>query len=392
MQDKNFYGDTADGLKKIIEISQYLLSILLIKAGRDEYQESKNVVDIADKSEVSDVQEATVKSNIRNLYHRKDGRWEYKKRRNGEVIRFTVSTKSAAIKKLQEIKSIQTHERRVNEKETVIGWTKYWLQTYKSTKSQSTKNNYTSIINLHMPKFFKDMKLKQLTPAILQEFLNEFNPNSRVIDYAYLTLRQSLRQAYINNKIQRNLAETMIKPRKTKKRKKTALSMSQQEDFLKILKTYDEDVQYFMIFSLIAGTRRQETYSFNLEDINEQRERIYIHGTKTEKSERKIKVSKSFIEFLKLRKSKPYFTRQPHYYSDMAQEIYKKAKIEGKTLHDLRHTCSTNLHYLGWPDKERQDYLGHASIIMTNDIYTNLQDDITKAGLIKLYNNLYLQI
>ncbi len=392
MQDKNFYNEAAEGLKKIIQISQYLLSTLFVKAGREEHRENENIVDLASKSKVTEVQEVTMKSNIKNLYHRKDGRWEYKKRRNGELIRFTVSTKEAAIKKIQDIKSMQVHKKRTNEKETVIGWTKYWLNTYKSTKSQSTKNNYTSIINLHMPKFFKDMKLRQLTPAILQEFLNEFNPNSRVVDYAYLTLRQSLKQAYINNKISRNLAETMIKPRKTQKHKKTALSMIEQERFLNILKTYDEDVQYFMIFSLIAGTRRQETWSFNLEDIDEQRNKIYIHGTKTESSERKIKVSKSFIEFLKLRKNKPYFTRQPHYYSDMAQEIYKKAKIEGKTLHDLRHTCSTNLHYLGWPDKERQDYLGHASIVMTNDIYTNLQDDITKDELVKLYNNLYLQI
>lgn len=343
------------------------------------------------KSNVTSNEEDTLKSNIKNLYRRKDGRWEYKKRKNGELIRFTVSTKEKAIKKIQELKAFDRASSKVNDKETVVGWTKYWLKTYKLGKSESTKNNYDSIIRLHMPKFFKDMKLRQLTPAILQEFLNEFDPNSRVVDYAYLTLRQCLKQAYINNKTSKNLAETIIKPRKTKRHRKTALSLEQQEHFLEVLKNYDEDIQHFMIFSIIAGTRRQETCTFDLSDIDERNKKIFIHGTKTESSVRKIKVSQSFIDFLKLKTTKPYFTRQPHYYSDMAQEIYQKAKIKDKTLHDLRHTCSTNLHYLGWPDKERQVYLGHASIVMTNDIYTNLQDDITKDGLIKLYNNLYLK-
>ncbi len=343
------------------------------------------------KSKVTEDLGVTLKSSYKNLYHRKDGRWEYKKRKNGETIRFTVSTKEKAIKKIQELKF--THKKiNLDDKNTVIGWSKYWLKTYKLGTSESSKTIYNAIINLHMPKFFKDMKLKQLTPAILQEFLNKFDPNSRVIDYAYLTLRQCLKQAYINNKTARNLAETIIKPRKTKKRKKTALSLDEQERFLEILKTYDQDVQYFMMFSLIAGTRRQETWMFNLNDIDEKKNKIFIHGTKTENAERKINVSKDFIEFLKKRTVTPYFTRQPHYYSGIAREIYQKAKIPGKSLHDLRHTCSTNLHYLGWPDKERQVYLGHASIVMTNDIYTNLQDDITKEGLLKLYNNLYLQI
>ena len=86
-----------------------------------------------------------------------------------------------------------------------------------------------------------------------------------------------------------------------------------------------------------------------------------------------------------------YFKRNADYYSKRALEIYEACTIEGKTLHDLRHTCSTNLYYLGVADKQRQQILGHQSIIMTNDIYTNLQEDIDKQGLIKLYYNLYYQ-
>ena len=89
------------------------------------------------------------------------------------------------------------------------------------------------------------------------------------------------------------------------------------------------------------------------------------------------------------RKNQTYFKYNPDYYTKIIQEIYETAGIQNKTLHDLRHTCSTNLLYLGVADKFRQQYLGHANIVMTNDIYTNLQDDITVDGLVKLYNNLY---
>ena len=63
--------------------------------------------------------------------------------------------------------------------------------------------------------------------------------------------------------------------------------------------------------------------------------------------------------------------------------------IKNKTLHNTRHTFSTNLYYLGVPDKQRQVYLGHSSIVMTNDIYTHLDPSITKNDIVKLYNNLY---
>ena len=57
----------------------------------------------------------------------------------------------------------------------------------------------------------------------------------------------------------------------------------------------------------------------------------------------------------------------------------------------LRHTFATNLFYLGVPDKERQSYMGHASSVLTNDIYTDFDPNITKKDILNLYINLYPQ-
>ena len=41
------------------------------------------------------------------------------------------------------------------------------------------------------------------------------------------------------------------------------------------------------------------------------------------------------------------------------------------------------------PDKQRQEYLGHSSIAITNDIYTHLDPTITKEDILNLYIDLY---
>ena len=83
------------------------------------------------------------------------------------------------------------------------------------------------------------------------------------------------------------------------------------------------------------------------------------------------------------------FKHDRSWYSNKFQEYLKSLKIKGHKQHDLRHTFSTNLFYLEIQDKKRQYYLGHASITITNDIYTHLNPNITKEDILNLYKDLY---
>ena len=128
-----------------------------------------------------------------------------------------------------------------------------------------------------------------------------------------------------------------------------------------------------------------------IEDINEDKQRLHINGTKTENAQRDIKISKAMIEYLKEHNTiKPYFNFTSEYVTKHTTKLLKSVGIE-KTLHSLRHTTATNLFYLGYKDKERQQYLGHANITTTNNIYTYLENDITKEDIHKLYNNFYYE-
>lgn len=341
------------------------------------------------QDETTKQEESSMK--VKNLYHRKDGRWEYKKQVNGQLVRFTVSTQAEGIARIRELKNTAKTKAQVDT--SFEKWIDKWFTLYKEGNiANSTLLQYKRLVNKHIKPFFKNIPIKKITAEKVQQFINHMQ-TERVRDNAFITIKQILKYAYINKLISDNIAEMIVKPRKKVKPHKTALSLEEQERFLTVLKTYETDVQMFMIFSLVIGSRRSETLSFKFEDINKARNYVHIHGTKTALSDRKVKISDDMIALLEKNKQvaddQPYFKYVTDNYSKKAHDIYVQANIKGKTLHDLRHTCSTNLFYLGVPDKQRQQILGHASIVMTNDIYTNLQEDIDKDGLLKLYNNLY---
>ena len=199
-----------------------------------------------------------------------------------------------------------------------------------------------------------------------------------IFDYAYSN-------RYINN----NPAIALKLPKKANKETIKPLTIEEQQTLLKNIKGHK--LETFIYFSLIFGTRRNETLAFKIEDINEDKQLLHINGTKTENAQRDIKISKDMINYLKSNnQTNPYFNFTSDFVTKNITKLLKKLKIN-KTLHALRHTTATNLFYLGYKDKERQQYLGHANITTTNNIYTYLENDIKKEDIHKLYNNLYYE-
>ncbi len=336
-----------------------------------------------------------IMAKIKHVYHRKDGRWEYTFVKDKQKIYLIAGTKDKLLEKIKSFKEEKIKLKARPTKETLTTWSLKWLEIYKkgNVKENSYKV-YKNLINFHIIPYFKNLPLEMITQEKIQIFINNIKAE-RTKEYVYMTIKQILKQAFINKKIKSNIAETITKPRRLTRTIKTALTLNEQDLFIKELKNYDVDTQMFMIFSIVLGSRRGETLAFKFEDINKEKNQIHIKGTKTYGADRKIKISDEMIELLERNKTTKnnefYFKFQVDRYSRQAKEIFRKIKAENKTLHDLRHTCSTNLYYLGVSDKQRQQILGHASILMTNDIYTNLQDDINKDGLLKLYNNLYFK-
>lgn len=327
---------------------------------------------------------------MKNVRRRKDGRWEYRKCSNGETVDLIAKTLKQLLEKKREY--ITSHKMQKQEQKIFKNYVLEWYYNYKPNISEKTKECYNNTLNNYIIKQFGDYKLSQLKTIEIQNFINQIK-FKRTKQMVIMHLKAILTYLFAQQLIKIDIAKLIVnnKTEQDKEELKKPLTILQQQKLLDILNKTEPTLKKFIIFSIILGTRRNETLQFKLKDINGNN--ILIHGTKTINAKRTIKISNSLVELLNDTSKKPdeqYFDWTP---DNITEKVNKLLKPINKklTLHCLRKTCSTNMHYLGIADKIRQQVLGHASIITTNNIYTFLEYDIKKEDIIALYNNLYYE-
>ena len=257
-----------------------------------------------------------------------------------------------------------------------------WFKDYK--QNLKSANTYSGIIRNHFNTALFKRDIKLFTYQELERFLlNVKKPRTRA--YCYFVITGIFKEAMKMDLINRDISQFITKP-KNETVKGVAFKIKEQALLLNNLdKT---PIKNEILFYLLTGCRREEALKVKYEHIDFDKLTIYIPGTKTESSKRYVPISKEFASILKsnfksmFKEHKDYFTKKFKEYLDMLN-------IKNHKLHDLRHTFSTNLYYLGVPDKERQLYMGHKSIVMTNDIYTTLELNVTKNDVLNLYKDLY---
>ena len=212
-------------------------------------------------------------------------------------------------------------------------------------------------------------------------------PKSRKKELLSTYLKAIFEKAYNLELIDRNPVKAITMDRKIKAIR-YSLNLEQQKALLKAVK--GTVIEQLVLFYLLTGVRRTEALSVKFSDIDIKNKTIHINGTKTENSVRDIPLSKKYIKhLLKFDDGRNFiFNFPPDYVTKKLHKIFKQLEIPA-CLHCLRHTFSTNQMYLGTPDKYRQEWLGHASLNMTNNVYTHIDKSLTKRNIQKLYNNMY---
>lgn len=338
---------------------------------------------------VNSLERAKIEYIKKHIRFRKDGRYEFRVMKNGKVTSYTdkdyITVIQMALGKVRRIK-------RKHDDHIFYEYCKKFVELYRiKNKKEKTQIEYRLILDKYIKSYFNEKMLSKIKAEELQRFINQIE-GSRIRQKIYNFIKAVYTKAAAIGDVKRNVALAIELPYEVKKKRKRALLYEEQVKLLENLKDYDEDFQKFVIFSLVIGTRRGETCEFRLGDINEEKNLLHIRGTKTYNAERTIKISNSMIGYLgqsNKRKDERYFEHEPDAYFNRLQRLYKKLGIEDVDVHSLRRTCATNLYYLGIPDKQRQQILGHASIVTTNDIYTFLELDVKKEDILKLYKSLY---
>ena len=142
-------------------------------------------------------------------------------------------------------------------------------------------------------------------------------------------------------------------------------------------------IRIYFLFLLYSGCRRGEGLSAQWEDVDFEKERLFVRGTKTKKSRSFIPLFAELRALLEELRSHGASGKIFDFTEHQVEVAFKKVCPEHH-IHDLRHTFATNCIEAGVELKAVQSWLRHTSIRMTADTYAHATDKYLDAEAEKL--------
>ena len=276
----------------------------------------------------------------------------------------------------------------------------------------STRDGYEGYLKNHLNPFFGDMKLVDITPIMVKEFIKQKLETGRVNSTVnkYTKLMSEIYSFMIDNDVVNKNPLARIKSLKeTKNDKIRALSTEEVQTLLSKTKQVYPDFYPLLFTALFTGMRQGELLGLTWSSINWIKGKIkidknYTHGRIGTPKTNKIRYVDMSNELAKVLKE--WHLACPHSDLDLVfpnseglhfdannmlkrrfKPALKRAGIDEIRFHDLRHTYASLLLANGAQMKYVQSQLGHASITMTMDLYTHLLPEVNDK-CVNLLNNI----
>ncbi|WFD09790.1 site-specific integrase [Tepidibacter hydrothermalis] len=315
----------------------------------------------------------------------------------------------------------------------------YWFKEYVLINCKyNTQVSYQRIINNHIKPNLGIYKLKSLTPAILQEFLNEKYRNGfskNTLSNFYGVLSGALKAAiHPYQFIKQNPIQYVSMPKYNNiKKDKEDLKIISLTDFKNMINRFPEGSNFYIPLQIAfhTGMRAAEVCGLTWDCVDLSHGKIKVEKSifkkgmewcfdtpKSNSSQREILIGKTLIDILKKHRKSQLENRLKYgiYYNDTmykfekADKLYNSAdlictKENGDLIstdslkylsrvvnyelginynfHSLRHTHATMMLESGANLKDIQTRLGHSKLSTTADTYSHVtlklkQDSVDK--------------
>jgi integrase len=363
-----------------------------------------------------------------NPLQRSDGRWQVHVRytdQYGLNKRTTVYGRTAqdARDKASEVRKRLTEGLPARDKRTTLEtFTLEWITSAlaASDRKSTTKTMYAGVARVHIVgSHIGGLALDKVRPMHVEGWivgLRAKGLSESTVRSAYTILRAVLDTAVRDGALARNPAAVVKRPKVTAK-ESVFLTPEQVRALLDAAKSS----RYAPLFSLLVntGVRRGEALALRWSDIDFEDKLLRVRGTlarvdgdlivtstKTAKSKRSIPVSDGTDRLLKdIRKQQVrdqlkagsqwhqsgyVFTTEdgqpcdPRNALRALKSAATKTGMTGVGLHTLRHSAATAMLTNGVPLKVVSEILGHASIVITADIYGHVSPDVSREALATL--------
>ena len=279
-------------------------------------------------------------------------------------------------------------------------WVSQCIETYKTNLADSTKLRFEQRVRHSILPEIGDMLLQAIKPIHIQQTMNKQSGKSKTqVNEIYYALRFFFRHAYENHLIKEDPTEHLVKPKRKASSHRRALTAKERETVLTIAKT---DRRYYLyLLMLLCGCRPSEAAEAMGKDIVQLEGvwMLHIRGTKTASSDRYVPIPLQLYSLIKDTPKLEYIVQNSNdkkINQDARRKIWKSFKRQlniamGCKVYrnqllppyplapDLvpycfRHEYCTNLARNGIDIRVAQKLMGHASIQMTANIYTNLNN------------------
>jgi integrase len=303
---------------------------------------------------------------------------------------------------------------------TVAEYLRKWLvASARPRVRERTAEDYEHHIERHLIPAFGLRKLSQLKPAEIQKlygYMLDRGLAPRTIRYVHSTLRSALAQAVKWGELARNPADLVDLPRQ-ERRERRVLTRAETARLL----TAAKGTRWYALWVLLAttGVRPGEALALKWSDwedhqlrvqrsLNRSRSGWRLEETKTDRSRRTVYLSRTTGEVLATHRAKQaeemlasgeeydrelnlVFANsrgQPLDYRTTVRRHFKPllaaAGLPMIRPYDLRHTHATHLLMANVHPKVVSERLGHASTVMTMDVYSHVLPDMQEQAAAKL--------